>query len=208
MTTSSAAGSASDRVGTARRPGLSAPGRPGGAPAGTGSVREHNLALVLDVVAQHGPVSRARVAAHTGLTRGTVSSLVEELLENLLLSELAAERGGTGRPASPLQLNPHGPVGLGVEIGVDAVSACVVDLTGTVRAVRTEPSAHRTGPPANGLAHAVDVARTVVTEVGAPLLGAGVAVPGLVGRDGVLDRAPNLPGWADLDQCTPGLQAC
>ena len=113
-------------------------------PAGQHTVRRHNLALVLRTVAADEPVSRARIAARTGLTRGTVSSLVEELLAAGLVAELAAARGGPGRPANPLQLNRSGPGGLGVEIGVDAVGACVVDLTGAVRARRIAASDHRT----------------------------------------------------------------
>ena len=79
-------------------------------PAGQHTVRRHNRALVLRTVATDEPVSRARIAAGTGLTRGTVSSLVEELLAAGLVAELAAARGATGRPASPLQLNRSGPV--------------------------------------------------------------------------------------------------
>ncbi|MFD1533498.1 MarR family transcriptional regulator, partial [Pseudonocardia aurantiaca] len=120
--------------------------------AGQHTVRRHNLALVLREVAGPEPVSRAAVAARTGLTRGTVSSLVEELIAAGLVTELAAPRGGTGRPASPLRLDPTGPAGLGVEIGVDAVAACVVDLTGSVRARRSVPSDHRDAAPPAGLA--------------------------------------------------------
>lgn len=181
------------------RPG-SAAGRhdlPGG-PAAARHVRQHNLELVLREVADREPVARARVAERTGLTRGTVSSLVEELLAAGLVTELAAERGGTGRPANPLQLNRDGPAGLGVEIGVDQVGACVVDLSGAVRAARTAPSQHRSLPPAAGLARAAELARQVTAEAGLPLLGAGVALPGVVGPDGVLQRAPNLPRWVDV----------
>lgn len=102
-------------------------------------------------------MSRAAIAGRTGLTRGTVSSLVEELLDAGLLDELAAERGGPGRPANPLQLNRSGPAGLGIEIEVDHVAACVVDLTGAARAVARIASEHRhahprwpsPGPPAS-----------------------------------------------------------
>src|SRR5690606_15020168 len=102
------------------------------APAGHRTVRRHNLALVLGCVAEAEPLSRARVAERTGLTRGTVSSLVDELIAAGLVTELAAERGGPGRPAAPLQLNRNGPAGLGLELGVDRLGACVVDLTGAV----------------------------------------------------------------------------
>ena len=167
-------------------------------PAGQHTVRRHNRGLVLRTVAADEPVSRARVAARTGLTRGTVSSLVEELLGAGLLAELAAARGATGRPANPLQLNRSGPAGLGVEIGVDAVGACVVDLTGAVRAQWVVASDHRTWPARAGLEAAAELAAEVVGQAGLPIAGVGLAVPGVV-AGGVLERAPNLPLWRDVD---------
>jgi predicted NBD/HSP70 family sugar kinase len=160
-------------------------------------VRRHNRALVLRTVAGEEPVSRARIAARTGLTRGTVSSLVDDLLAAGLVAELDATRGGTGRPASPLQLNRSGPAGLGLEIGIGTVAACVVDLTGAVRAQAVTPSRHRTAAPAVGLAAAAAVASRVVAEAGLRVAGVGVAVPGVL-VDGVLERAPNLPRWRDV----------
>ncbi|MBN9099689.1 MAG: ROK family transcriptional regulator [Pseudonocardia sp.] len=165
---------------------------------GAAGVRRHNLALVLREVADGEPVSRAAVAARTGLTRGTVSSLVEELLDGGLVTELAAARGGTGRPANPLQLNRSGPAGLGVEIGVDHVGACVVDLAGAVRAVRTAESDHRGRAPAVGLRTAAALAAEVIAEAGLAVVGATVALPGVVGPRGELQRAPNLPRWIDV----------
>ena len=170
-------------------------GQAGPAPLGVGDVRRHNLAVVLREVRDAAPLSRAGIAARTGLTRGTVSSLVDELLADGLLCESDAERGGPGRPASPLRLNPDGPAGLGVEIGVEHVAACVVDLTGAVRATARTASEHRHAPPGEALRRAAGLARAVEAEAGLPLVGAAVAVPGLVGPDGVVVSAPNLPAW-------------
>jgi predicted NBD/HSP70 family sugar kinase len=169
------------------------------APAGQATVRRHNLALVLGCVASGEPVSRAGVSALTGLTRSTVSSLVEELLGNQLLTELEVARGGTGRPAAPLQLNRNGPAGLGLEIGIDHVGACVVDLTGTVRAWREVPTTHRDADPAVGLGAAARLGTDAAAEAGLPIAGTCVAVPGLVDPDGVVRYAPNLPRWTGVD---------
>lgn len=167
-------------------------------PAGPLTVRRHNRGLVLAAVAAE-PASRAAVAATTGLTRGTVSSLVDDLLTDGMLVELDAPRGGRGRPANPLQLNPSGPCGVGVEIGVDDIAACVADLTGIVRAVRHVPSPHRGHPPADGLRRAAALVGEVVAEAGLPVAGVRVALPGVVTPDGVLQRAPNLPRWENVD---------
>ncbi|MEU9003498.1 hypothetical protein AB0D15_16345, partial [Streptomyces sp. NPDC048551] len=55
-------------------------GRAGGGvesvPASQQGMRRKNLAAVTGAVAAHGPLSRADIAGHTGLTRPAVSSLV------------------------------------------------------------------------------------------------------------------------------------
>jgi predicted NBD/HSP70 family sugar kinase len=160
-------------------------------------VRRHNRGLVLGAVAD-AAASRAAIAARTGLTRGTVSSLVDDLLADGMLVELEAPRGGRGRPANPLQLNPSGPGGVGLEIGVDDVAACVADLTGAVRVARRVPSDHRHRDPADGLARAAGLVAEVVAESGLTIAEVRVALPGVVTPAGVLQRAPNLPRWQDV----------
>lgn len=164
-------------------------------PAGQHTVRRHNLALVLGAVSSIGRATRAQVAAATGLTRATVSALADQLLAAGLLDELAPDRGAPGRPGSPLQLHPRGPGGLGVEVNVDYLAACVVGLDGTVRAQLVDPFDARTVAPRTALRRVARLADRAVAEAGIPVSGAGLALPGLVDLDGVLRRAPNLPQW-------------
>jgi hypothetical protein len=53
-------------------------------------VREANLALVLGHIARGGPVTRADLATATGLTRATVSGLVDELMGGGLIAAVPA----------------------------------------------------------------------------------------------------------------------
>src|SRR4051812_15963799 len=90
------------------------------APIRQASLREHNLALVLRHVAGRSPVSRADIATATGLTRATVSALVEDLVGGRLVTEVTRpSRGRAGRPSIGLGLDPAGPAGLGLEVNVD-----------------------------------------------------------------------------------------
>jgi predicted NBD/HSP70 family sugar kinase len=168
-------------------------------PAGQQTVRRHNLGLVLEQIASGPGRSRAQIAHVTGLTRSTVSAQVDELIAADLVSELEPDRGSRGRPASPLVLNPDGPAGLGIEVNVDYTSACVVDLTGTVRARRTEITDNRVGTPQTGLRRALRLAEAVRHDVDLTIAGATLALPGLVDGEGVLRRAPNLPRWENVD---------
>ena len=79
-----------------------------GASAGLLEVRRHNLALVLARLRSEGPRSRAALAAETGLTRSTVSSLVGELVARGLVAEGATARGAVGRPSQQVDLQPCG----------------------------------------------------------------------------------------------------
>lgn len=172
-------------------------------PGSQAGLRRRNLALVMRAVAEHGEVSRAAVAAEVGLTRATVSTLVDELLAAGLLVELGTQRPGTvGRPGTALALNDTGPAGLGAEVGVDHLAAVAVDLRGTVRA-RARVEADNRGRPApevlRELAALVGEVRREARAAGLSAAGLTLAVPGLVGRDRqVVMRAPNL-GWEDVD---------
>ncbi len=172
-------------------------------PGSQAGLRRRNLALVMRAVADHGEVSRAAVAAEVGLTRATVSTLVDELLATGLLVELGTQRPGTvGRPGTALALNDSGPAGLGAEVGVDHLAAVAVDLRGTVRA-RARVEADNRGRPAQEvlreLAVLVAEVRQEARAAGLGPAGLTLAVPGLVGRDRqVVMRAPNL-GWEDVD---------
>ncbi|WP_331768284.1 ROK family transcriptional regulator [Embleya sp. NBC_00896] len=162
-------------------------------------MRRQNLALVLRDVAARGPLSRADVAAGTGLTRAAVSSLVEELRAAGLVTEVgAAPSGRPGRPGRALMVGDRGPAGLGLEIGVDHVGACVVDLRGEVRAWVRADAANRDRPaPATLTALARVAARAVRAAAAHELRPAALvlSVPGLVGAvPGTVEHAPNL-GW-------------
>ncbi|GGP71862.1 ROK family transcriptional regulator [Saccharothrix coeruleofusca] len=168
-------------------------------PASQHTVRRHNSALVLDAIAAGPGSSRAAVAARTGLTKATVSSLVDRMIgAGLVVEGEAQARPGPGRRGTALHLSPSGPHGLGVEIGVDYIATCLVDLTGRVRKRWLRPSDNRASSPGRVLAKVATAVRTAVREE-VPIGGLGVAVPGLVeSASGTLRVAPNL-GWREVD---------
>lgn len=187
--------------GPARRLGGAA-GR-GGA-ARQHSLRSHNLGLVLQhVVTAPAPLSRADIAGATGLTRATVSALVDRLLAARLIAELdpvAAQRAG--RPAVPLVPARGTVAAVGMEINVDYLGLRAVDLAGHVLAERVERADFRGSEPTAVLGrlarHAQELVDGLVVS-GARVVGTALALPGLVDSvTGPLRIAPNL-GWRDVD---------
>ncbi|MDP9395646.1 MAG: ROK family protein, partial [Actinomycetota bacterium] len=169
-------------------------------PVSQRDVRDQNLRLALRAVADGGATTRARVAAEIGLTKATVSALVEQLgSAGLVVDHGPAATGRLGRPGSVIALDADGgPVGLGLEINVDYLAACVVDLAGDVRALEVRPVDNVGRGPRPVLASAIRLARRTLDAVDRPrgLAGVTVAVPGPVEQaTGTLVSAPNL-GWA------------
>jgi predicted NBD/HSP70 family sugar kinase len=168
------------------------------------TLRERNLELVARAVFEvPEPLSRAGVAAATGLARATVSTLVDQLVAAGLVRELPAVTGGrAGRPAVPLVPAPRSVVGLGLEVNVDYLGVRVLDLTGDVVAERVVPGAFHDSDPAVVLRRLGDIAHEVsdgVSASGMTVAGARLALPGLVDpRTARLEVAPNL-GWSSLE---------
>ncbi|MFJ5143786.1 ROK family protein [Curtobacterium sp. NPDC088465] len=161
-----------------------------------------NVARVLRIVHEGGPVTRAELTRRTGLNRSTVLALVGELVEQGFVHEelpgAGADRpAGVGRPSAVVRAS-RDVVAAAVTVEIDAVAVALVALDGTVRDRLVEPQSS-----VPGAAAAIDaVARVLATltaraDPALRLVGVGVAVPGIVRvEDGVVRDAPHL-GWRD-----------
>ncbi|GAA0531064.1 ROK family transcriptional regulator [Paractinoplanes ferrugineus] len=131
-----------------------------------------------------------------------MSALVDDLIAGGLLTEHdPAPRTGAGRPAAGLALSAAGPAGLGLEINVDYLAACVVDLTGEVRhrfIARHDQRPLSPGGSLTELGGLASQAISAATADGLAVAGAALAVPGLVTSSGIVRVAPNLD-WLDVD---------
>jgi len=178
-------------------------GAPGTAPsARQSSLRTSNLALLAGrVFASSEPVSRASVAAATGMTRSTASRLADELVATGILTELApTPSAGPGRPAVPLAPASGTFIAIGLEVNVSRMAARAVDLAGQVLAERVVVDDLEASDPAEVLPHLARLTLEILdlhAVRSARKVGAALALPGLVSRNRLL-RAPNL-AWQDLD---------
>jgi len=175
-----------------------------------GDVRRQNLALVLAGIQRNGGVTRARLAADSGLTKASVSSLVADLLEAALVREDSIARDGErGRPGMGLVLNPARGA-LAAEINVDHLAVGVLDFAGELVFHESVERRNRGNGPAELLPLLADMAARAATAAaasGVELLGGELTVPGLVDAErNVVVSAPNL-GWTgvDLSGELPGL---
>jgi predicted NBD/HSP70 family sugar kinase len=164
-------------------------------------MRERNLGVVLAEVVRHQPVTRARLADLTGFTKTTVSNLLAVLADAGLVRDGGlVHEGERGRPGVAVSVDGDGTAGLGLEINVDYLAACVIDLGRRVRhrhLVAADNRGRSAEAVIEALARLAEQALASATEQGLIVAGAVVALPGLLDRErGLLRRAPNL-GWTD-----------
>ncbi len=163
-------------------------------------VRKVNRSLILNTLRLHAPTSRAHVANITGLTRGTVSNIVNVLIEDGLVFEDKLQDSKIGRPSILLGLRPDGGAVVGVEIGVDFISVLLTNFVAeTLWEIRVQTTLSQSQTEIIGQAEKyIDQALSLAKENGLRPLGIGVGLPGLVNvRQGNLIMAPNLH-WKNL----------
>ncbi|MCX2949396.1 ROK family transcriptional regulator [Lentzea sp. NEAU-D7] len=156
------------------------------------SLRSHNDRTVLRLV-RSGALSRASLAAETGLTPQAISKIVARLMSAGLLEETGAVRdGGRGKPRMSLRLVPGGAYAYGAYVDRDELRVVKLDLTGEVVSASVVPLAPMFTP-----GDVLDALASLV-EAGDAVLGLGIGIAGpLEHRDGVV--SPNgLPGWSSV----------
>jgi glucokinase-like ROK family protein len=163
-------------------------------------VRKVNKSILLNTLRLRAPISRARIANLTGLNRGTVSNIVNDLIEEGLVAEEQQEQSGIGRPAISLRLRPDAGAVIGVEIGVDFIAVLLTNFVAdTLWETRVQTSP--TQPQSQIIDQAeqlTDQALSIAHQAHLRPLGLGLGVPGLVNtRQGNLIIAPNLH-WRDV----------
>lgn len=165
-------------------------------------LRNHNLSVVLSTLLRSvDPLSRAHLAKATGLTKATMSLLSEILIRNGVVEQLAPrQRTTNGRPSTPLGICPGRFMGIGMQINTDGYGYTVTDVAGGtvmgqwVDRVMDHVSADDVFASLDGLV--ADAERQLAAQ-GCRVVGAGLALPGLVSGDRLI-VANNL-GWTNVD---------
>jgi predicted NBD/HSP70 family sugar kinase len=162
------------------------------------TVRDINRRIVLNLVRDHQPISRADLARRMRVGRGMVTSLVDELLADGAIYEGARVDAPRGRRPQMLYVRTRDRLVVAVDVRFSRTYMMLADFGGSPIAFESfetdaEPAA------------LVDAISTRVRRLldahaaGARCEGIGIAVPGMVDqRTGRVLYAPQL-GWRDVD---------
>lgn len=171
------------------------------APLNTTSVRSANLSRLLRCIYANGPTSRGDLAAHTGLSKASVTSLMADLQARGLVTTGEPTRlGAVGRPSTKVSIAPSRVAGIGAEITPDSLRLIVQDLAGgnVWDGTLTDPSSTDPHRVARALAELVLEALRAAQHTGHWVAGVTLAPSGLVDADQGMVRFSSSLGWRNV----------
>ena len=159
---------------------------------GINDIRDINQTLLLHLIREQQPISRAEIAKISGLRPGTVSSIINRLIRKGVIYEGAEGPSSGGRKPKYLFINGENAYVLAIDIGVRETVYAVSDFNGRIlkqKALMTK------GRPEVFLKNLCAEIRSTVERnySKVPLEAVGVSVPGLINRStGEVAVSPNL----------------
>ncbi|MBZ6134091.1 ROK family transcriptional regulator [Streptomyces olivaceus] len=182
-----------------------------GTPGTPRVLRAMNDRAALDLLLEHGPLSRTRIGKLTGLSKPTASQLLARLEAAGLVLAGGTTEGRPGPGAQLYEVNPAAAYAAGLDVTPARVLAAVADVTGR--------TVGRYELPTPGRRPAVPVVQQVTDSLDGAVKAAGLARSDVhrlvVGTPGAFDPgtgrlryASHLPGWhspALLDELAAAL---
>ncbi|MCL2732156.1 MAG: ROK family transcriptional regulator, partial [Actinomycetia bacterium] len=154
-------------------------------------LRRGNRASLLRHLYFEGPLSRQELGRDTGLSAGSISNVVGELIADGMVEEAGAVESDGGRPRILLQVSALYGYVVGVDVGETRVRVELFDLALTERASADLPLSDSGHDVDHVVSLALQGIESVVREAGiddSEVLGVGIGVPGIV------EHVPPEPG--------------
>ncbi|MFF4396938.1 ROK family protein [Streptomyces sp. NPDC001480] len=169
-----------------------------GTPGTPRVLRAMNDRAALDLLLEHGPLSRTRIGKLTGLSKPTASQLLARLEAAGLVLATGTSEGRPGPNAQLYAVNPAAAHAAGLDVTPNRIRAAVADITGrtvgeyellTPGRRPEQPVVRQVTDALDGAVKAAGLARDDVHRlvIGTP----GAFDPGT----GRLRYASHLPGW-------------
>lgn len=155
------------------------------------SVRRQNRGLLLGALRSGGPQSRTVLATSTGLSHASVTAIMQDLLSQGLVEEMAADERGPirsrGRPAILVGFQRRAAYAALFEIDVNRARLSLIDYAGIlVDRIESEitPSTFKTTQPEDFLAERLTSLLARTPKANTSLRRVAISVQGILDREG------------------------
>lgn len=163
------------------------------------TTRALNRRLILNLLRQEGPRSRAELATLSGLSPAAVTFVVADLVEEGIVKEGEAISGMTGRRPIPVQIDYDHGIAIGFKLMLGAVECVATDLaTNPIATMRLGLADHAPDAIADVLARAVPRLVALAQRPEATLAGIGISMPGVISNDQASCVRSNRFDWNDV----------
>lgn len=99
-------------------------------------IRDINTNLILESIINVSSISRVTLAKNLGLTKATVSAIVQDLINKKLVIEIGSDDTTKGRKPILLSFNQREGYVISIDLGVDHISLLLSDLKGENRKLK------------------------------------------------------------------------
>lgn len=159
-----------------------------------------NSVTVLELLRDHGPLSRADIARYLGLTPASVSRIIDELLAKQLVVEChhtSEHERSVGRPPVWIMFNAQASYVVSVDLGGTLARAALLDLDGNI----VLRSSVRSKPGMQGQQVLMKLIEGIISSAESSGVKPGIIVVGVPGvvvpEKGIVVSAPSLD-WHDF----------
>jgi predicted NBD/HSP70 family sugar kinase len=155
-------------------------------------VRGANRAVVLELLREHERLSRVEIARRSGLSEGTVSRIIAELIRRRLVAEDGAEDSTGGRPATRLRLEQN-RVAVGVDIQNWETHFSIGSMKGRILQTESFRTPATPEPTLELIARQFTAYRSRFGKEW--VAGLGISTRGIVNSDTGVVELGNNPNW-------------
>ena len=167
-----------------------------------GDTRNKNVTTLLRLLLKRDSVSRVDLSRTTGLTKTTVSSIINEFIDLGIVEESSTiSTGNVGKSPTPLHIRKDAVYTIGVHVARKKIKTVLIDAQMNIILRGKELAYVRLGPKGvlESLFLSIDDSVKGAEKHNIKVGAIGIGIPGpLDPRTGVVRHPPKFKGWKDV----------
>ncbi|HKL60743.1 MAG TPA: ROK family protein [Acholeplasma sp.] len=163
------------------------------------SIKKENMRVVMETLIEYRVISRIELSRITTLNKATISSIMNEFLENDLVVETNKTVKTYGRSAKLIALNKNAGRIISLELLFDSLYGIIANLYGEVLYEVKKPISNPEFKPyLKVILEAIDELKANTHDSTYGLIGIGIGVYGTISNNQKIKYAP-FNSWKDID---------
>lgn len=149
-------------------------------------IRDINTQSVIRTILANGAVSRASIASQLGLTKATVSAIVQELLDRGIVLETGSDNTKKGRKPILLQINKTCGYVISIDLSMETITLMTSNLIGEDCRLRQFQMPAQPEQILHVLTEQIDLALSSLPQSRYGLLGIALGIHGVVHHNKII----------------------